>query len=257
MSISGKAFLTDQVDLSRVKAYGDTFNDGAIQLSFTLPIPYGEEGKEAARQLVKKMGFEEIQIYDAQDLGEGFSFYIVYGQCQHWVDYATIHVPKVDSTRMDFYEINRFIQEQIGRKITVIGACTGTDAHTVGIDAIMNMKGYNGEYGLERYPEINALNMGSQIPNERLIAKAIELQADALLVSQIVTQKGSHIKNLTELVELLEAEGLREQFILICGGPRINHKMALELGFDAGFGPGSLAPDVASFIVHELVKRQG
>jgi beta-lysine 5,6-aminomutase beta subunit len=245
-----------EIDLSRVKPYGDTFNDGAVQLSFTLPVPFGEEGKEAARQLVKKMGFEEIQIYDAQDLGEGFSFYTVYGRCLHSVDYTTIYVPKVESDRMDYYQINQFIKDKIERKITVIGACTGTDAHTVGIDAIMNMKGYNGEYGLERYPEIEALNMGSQVPNEVLIAKAVELKADALLVSQIVTQKGSHIKNLTELIELLEAEGLRDQFILICGGPRINHEMALELGFDAGFGAGSLAPDVASYIVHELVKRK-
>jgi beta-lysine 5,6-aminomutase beta subunit len=245
-----------KVDHSRVKPYGDTFNDGAVQLSFTLPVPYGEEGKEAARQLVKKMGFEEVQIYDAQDLEEGFSFYTVYGRCQHSVDYSSIYVPKVESDVMDYYEINRFIKEEIGRKVTVIGACTGTDAHTVGIDAIMNMKGYNGEYGLERYPEIEALNMGSQVPNEVLIAKALEMKADALLVSQIVSQKGSHIKNLTELVELLEAEGIRDQFILICGGPRINHEMALELGFDAGFGPGSLAPDVASFIVHEIVKRK-
>lgn len=243
-------------DLSRVKPYGDTFNDGMVQLSFTLPVPYGEEGKEAARQLVKKMGFEEIQVYDAQDLGEGFSFYTVYGGCMHTIDYSTIYVPKVESDRMDYYQINQFIKDKIGRKVTVIGACTGTDAHTVGIDAIMNMKGYDGEYGLERYPEIEALNMGSQVANEVLITKALEMKADALLVSQIVTQKGSHIKNLTELIELLEAEGLRDQFILICGGPRINHEMALELGFDAGFGAGSLAPDVASFIVHELVKRK-
>lgn len=174
----------------------------------------------------------------------------------HTIDYSTIYVPKVESDRMDYYQINQFIKDKIGRKVTVIGACTGTDAHTVGIDAIMNMKGYDGEYGLERYPEIEALNMGSQVANEVLITKALEMKADALLVSQIVTQKGSHIKNLTELIELLEAEGLRDQFILICGGPRINHEMALELGFDAGFGAGSLAPDVASFIVHELVKRK-
>lgn len=245
-----------QLDFSHVMAYGDTFNDGAMQLSFTLPVPYGEEGKEAARKLVQKMGFEDVQVYSAQDLGEGFSFYIVYGHCRHAVDYASIHVPKVESEVMTFTEINQFIKEHLKRKIVVIGACTGTDAHTVGIDAIMNMKGYNGEYGLERYPEIEAINMGSQVPNESLIAKALELNADALLVSQVVTQKGSHIKNLTELVELLEAEGLRERFILICGGPRINHEMALELGYDAGFGPGSLAPDVASFVVQELAKRE-
>lgn len=244
------------VDLRHVRPYGDTLNDGMVQMSFSLPVPYGEEGKEAAKQLAKKMGLEEAQVYASEDLGESFSFYIVYGKCQHTVDYSIIEVPKVDVQSMSFYEINDYIKEHIGRKVVVIGACTGTDAHTVGIDAIMNMKGYDGEYGLERYPEIEALNMGSQVPNEMLIAKALEMKADAILVSQVVTQKGSHVKNLTELVELLEAEGVRDQFLLICGGPRINHEMALELGYDAGFGPGSLAPQVATFIVEELARKK-
>jgi beta-lysine 5,6-aminomutase beta subunit len=158
---------------------------------------------------------------------------------------------------MDFYEINQFIREKLGRKITVVAACTGTDAHTVGIDAIMNMKGYAGEYGLERYPEINAYNLGSQVPNEELVAKAIELKADAILVSQVVTQKNVHITNLTNLVELLEAEGIRDKVVLVCGGPRITHELAIELGYDAGFGPGTLAPDVASFLVQEIARREG
>jgi beta-lysine 5,6-aminomutase beta subunit len=88
-----------------------------------------------------------------------------------------------------------------------------------------------------------------------LLEKALELNADVLLVSQIVTQKGVHITNLTELVELVEAEGLRDRFILICGGPRITHELALELGYDAGFGPGTLAPQVASYFVQEIHNR--
>ncbi|SDW38344.1 beta-lysine 5,6-aminomutase beta subunit [Marininema mesophilum] len=243
------------IDLKRVKPYGDTMGDGAVQLSFSLPVPYGEEAREAARRLVAMMGLEEPQVYHMADLGEGYTWFIVYGKCTHTIDFSTIRVPKVDSTRLDFYGVNQFIREHIGRKVVVIGACTGTDAHTVGIDAIMNMKGYNGEYGLERYPEVDAYNFGSQVPNEEMLAKAMDLKADALLVSQVVTQKGVHIQNLTELVELAEAEGIRDQLLLICGGPRINHEMALELGFDAGFGPGTLAPDVASFVVHELERR--
>jgi beta-lysine 5,6-aminomutase beta subunit len=121
----------------------------------------------------------------------------------------------------------------------------------------MNMKGYAGEYGLERYPEINAYNLGSQVPNEELVAKAIELKADAILVSQVVTQKNVHITNLTNLVELLEAEGIRDKVVLVCGGPRITHELAIELGYDAGFGPGTLAPDVASFLVQEIARREG
>ncbi|MFD1397596.1 OAM dimerization domain-containing protein [Kroppenstedtia eburnea] len=244
------------VDLRRIKPYGDTMDDGAVQLSFSLPVPCGEEAREAARQLVAQMGMEEPQVYHMADLGEGYTWFIVYGKCIHQVDFTRIRVPKVKSDRMDFYQINEWIRERIGRKVVVIGACTGTDAHTVGIDAIMNMKGYDGEYGLERYPEIDAYNLGSQVPNEEMLVQAMELNADAILVSQVVTQKGIHIANLTQLVELAEAEGLREKLILICGGPRINHEMALELGYDAGFGPGSLAPDVASFIVQELVRRQ-
>lgn len=247
--------LAFQPDLSKVKPYGDTYGDGAVQVSFSLPVPYGEEGKEAARQLAIKMGLEEPQVYHSQDLGEGYSFYILYGKLIHTVNYAEIKVPKLTSGRMNMTEINQFIRERIGRKIVMIGACTGTDAHTVGIDAIMNMKGYHGEYGLERYPEIEALNMGSQVPNEALIEKAIEMKADALLVSQVVTQKGVHIENLTELIDLLEAEGIRDKLLVVCGGPRINHEMALELGFDAGFGSGTLAPDVATFIVQEMVAR--
>ncbi|MBP6948214.1 MAG: cobalamin-dependent protein, partial [Bacteroidales bacterium] len=131
----------------------------------------------------------------------------------------------------------------------------GTDAHTVGIDAIMNMKGYAGHFGLERYDMFEAYNLGSQVPNEEFLAKAIELNADALLVSQTVTQKDVHIKNMTELVELMEAEGLRDKMILVCGGPRISHELAKELGYDAGFGMNTYADDVASFIVQELVKR--
>jgi beta-lysine 5,6-aminomutase beta subunit len=102
---------------------------------------------------------------------------------------------------------------------------------------------------------IDAYNLGAQVENEEMVAKAIELGADAILVSQVVTQKEVHIPNLAQLVELLEAEGLREKMVLICGGPRIGHELALELGYDAGFGPGTLAPDVASYVVQELVRR--
>lgn len=244
-----------QVDVTRVRPYGDTMNDGKVQLSFALPVPDGPEAIEAARQLAAKMGLSEPAVVHHEDIGENFTFIVLYGNCQHVVDYAHIQVPKVDSARMDFYELNQYIRSHVGRKITILGACTGTDAHTVGIDAIMNMKGYNGEYGLERYPEVNAYNLGSQVENEEMLRKAIELQADAILVSQVVTQKDVHVHNLGALVDLLEAQGIREKVVLIAGGPRITHELALELGYDAGFGPGTLAPDVASFVVQEMVRR--
>lgn len=247
---------TAALDLKHVKPYGDTLNDGKVQLSFTLPIPYSDEAKEAARVLAKKMGFDEPEVVYYSDLGIGYTYFIVYGASMHEIDFTKIEVPKVEVESMDKYGVEAYIEEHIKRDITIIGACTGTDAHTVGIDAIMNMKGFAGHYGLERYKHVNAINMGSQVPNEELVAKAIEEKADAILVSQIVTQKNVHIPNLTNLVELLEAEGLRDKVILVCGGPRLSHELAKELGYDAGFGTGSFANDVATFIVTEMVKRE-
>lgn len=246
----------NKVDLTKVKPYGDTLNDGMMQLSFTLPVPYGEEAKEAARRLLLKMGLQEPNVVEAKDLGIGYTYFIVYGKCQHTVDYANIQVPKVEVDTMAKEEVEAYIEKNIGRDIVVIGACTGTDAHTVGIDAIMNMKGFHGHFGLERYKGIEAINLGSQVPNEELVAKAIELKADAILVSQVVTQKDVHIPNLTELIELLEAEGIRDKMVVVCGGPRISHELAKELGYDAGFSAGSYAEDVASFIVEEMVRRK-
>jgi beta-lysine 5,6-aminomutase beta subunit len=243
------------LDLKKVKPYGDTMNDGKTQVSFTLPVPCGEEAIEAAKQLMKKMGFENPIVVYYKELTKGFTFVNCYGSCTHTVDFTSIHVPKVESHVMDMKTTDQYIKDNVGRKIVVLGASTGTDAHTVGIDAIMNMKGYAGHYGLERYDMFEALNMGSQVPNEEFIAKAIEMKADALLVSQTVTQKDIHIKNLTELVEMLEAEGLRDKVILCCGGARISHELAKELGYDAGFGMNTYADDVASFIAEEMAKR--
>ena len=247
--------LDTTLNLKKVKPYGDTMNDGKTQLSFTLPIPSGAEAIEAAKQLMLKMGFENPQVVFYKELTKGFTFFNCYGSCRHTVDYSSIHVPRVESTTWDMQQTDSYIKENIGRKLVVIGASTGTDAHTVGIDAIMNMKGYAGHFGLERYEGFDAHNLGSQVTNEEFIAKAIELEANALLVSQTVTQKDVHIKNLVELVELLEAEGLRSKVILCCGGPRITHELAKELGYDAGFGAGKYADDVASFAVTEMVKR--
>lgn len=243
------------LDLAKVKPYGDTMNDGKTQLSFTLPVPPGDEAIEAAKQLIKKIGFDNPQVVFYKELTKGFTFFNCYGSCQHTVNYQDIYVPKVEATKWSMEETDNFIKERIGRPIIVLGASTGTDAHTVGIDAIMNMKGFAGRYGLERYEMFEAINMGSQVTNEEFIAKAIETRADALLVSQTVTQKDVHIKNMIELVEMLEAENLRDKIILAAGGPRISHELAKELGYDAGFGMNTYADDVGSFVAQELDRR--
>jgi beta-lysine 5,6-aminomutase beta subunit len=237
-----------------VKPYGDTMNDGKVQMSFTLPIEWSEAADEAARQLVVKMGFGDVQVVEGRPIAKGFSFFVVYGSTPHAVDFSTIAAPSVKAHAMSMDEIDGLVTQRVGRKIRVAGACIGTDAHTVGIDAILNMKGYKGDYGLERYKTFEVYNLGSQVSVEELVRFAKEKQIDALLASQVVTQKGSDVKNFTALVELLEAEGLRDRVVLCCGGPRVTNLMATELGYDAGFGRGTLPSEVAAFIATRLAK---
>ncbi|HSO34665.1 MAG TPA: hypothetical protein VLT33_19155, partial [Labilithrix sp.] len=75
------------------------------------------------------------------------------------------------------------------------------------------------------------------------------LTADAILVSQIITQRNCHKENALALIDLAKKEGWRSKVVMLLGGPRIDHKLALELGYDAGFGPGTKPSDVASFLV--------
>ena len=238
-----------------VKPYGDTLDDGKVQLSFTLPIEWSESADEAARRLVEAMGFADVAVAEGRAIATGFSFFVVYASTPATVDLEALAGPSERPATMTMEEIDKLIRERVGRKIRVAGACIGTDAHTVGIDAILNMKGYRGDYGLERYKEFEVFNLGSQISIERLVAFVKEERIDAILASQVVTQKGSDVQNFTALGELLEAEDLRDEILLIAGGPRVTNLLAAELGYDAGFGRGTLPSEVAAFIATRFAER--
>ncbi len=240
-----------------IKPYGDTLNDGKIQLSFTLPVEESARAQKAAEQYCEKLNIENPLVVHTKKIADNFTYFVVYGDATPSIDYSKIKATEVKTVKMDFYQINTLIKTRLNRVMTVIGASIGSDAHTVGIDAIMNMKGYNQNYGLERYPEIEAVNMGAQVSCEELLKKSLEMNVDAILVSQTVTQKDSHIRNFTEFIELLEAEGLRDRFLLLAGGPRISNDLALELGYEAGFGPGTIPTQVASYIITKLLKKLG
>ncbi len=244
------------LDLQHLKPYGDTMNDGKVQLSFSLPVADDEKGVAAALALAAQMGLSNASVVHHQRLDRHFSFYILYGSLLHSVDYSKLQVAAMAEQAMSLAATDALIRSELGRKIVVVGASTGSDAHTVGIDAIINRKGFAGHYGLERYEMFETYNLGSQVANEELLQKALQVAADVLLVSQTVTQKEVHIRNLTELIELSEAEGVREQLLMICGGARITGELAKELGYDAGFGAGKYADDVATFIAKEMIRRQ-
>ena len=97
-------------------------------------------------------------------------FFVVYGRVQHLVDTSKVTVVERDYPLLSPKEANLAIRKGLRRRLTVVGGCIGTDAHTVGIDAILNIKGFAGEKGLEYYREIRVVNLGAQVSVPQLVA---------------------------------------------------------------------------------------
>jgi beta-lysine 5,6-aminomutase beta subunit len=237
-----------------VRPYGDTTGDGMVQVSFTLPLTHDKRAEGAALQLAKKMGMDPALLVHAKAMGRDYTFFVVYGSVSHLVDLRDVTVVERDYPLLTPKEVNLAIKRSLRRKLVVVGACIGTDAHTVGIDAILNLKGFAGEKGLEYYREIRVVNLGAQVLVPELVARARAERADAVLVSQVVTQKDAHIHNTSAMsAAFREAYPAGEVPLLVVGGPRFEEGSAEVLGVDRIFGRGTTPGEVASYLVHELV----
>jgi len=239
---------------SLVRPYGDTTGDGMVQLSFTLPVPHDARAEGAALQLAAKMGLEPAMVVHAKGMGPVFTFFVVYGRVNHLVDLSTVEVVEREYPLLPAKEVNLAIRQVLRRKLVVLGACIGTDAHTVGIDAILNVKGFAGEKGLEYYREVKVVNLGAQVLVPELVARARAEKADAVLVSQVVTQKDAHLHNTRELAAAVRTASWPEpgRPLLVVGGPRFDVSAAAELGVDRVFGKGTTPSEVASYLAHAL-----
>src|SRR5580704_9493394 len=132
--------MPDVVDLSAVKPYADHRGDGLVQMSFTLPVPYSLAARRAALELAAKMGFEEPEVVHYEELTEGYTYFVMYGRCVQSIDFTALKDEGFDIEYMREDEIERFAREHIGRRIVVVGASIGSDTHSVGIDAMLNLK---------------------------------------------------------------------------------------------------------------------
>ena len=241
-----------------LRPYGDTTGDGMVQLSFTLPMPHSKIAEGAAAQLANKMGIEPAMVVHARPMGPDFTFFVVYGRVHHLVDTSKVEVVERDYPLLSPKDVNLAIRKGLRRRLVVVGGCIGNDAHTVGIDAILNIKGFAGEKGLEYYREIKVVNLGAQVSVPHLVARAREERADAILVSQVISQRDAHILNTKEMsAAFRESYPSDERPLMIVGGPRFDETMSAELGVDRVFARGTTPGEVASYLVEELVNRRG
>jgi beta-lysine 5,6-aminomutase beta subunit len=242
--------------MTAVRPYGDMKGDGMVQLSFTLPVPHGPRADGAAQQLANRMGMDPAMVVHSHPIGDGFTFFVVYGSVTHVVDLDQVRVVEREYPLLTPSEVNGSVKKSLHRKLVIVGGCIGTDAHTVGIDAILNVKGFAGEKGLEYYRELRVINLGAQVTVPELVKRARSEKADAVLVSQVVTQRDAHILNTQEMsAAFREAMGDRRP-LLIAGGPRFDPLMAGDLGVDRVFGRGTTPGEVASYLVHAIQTRK-
>ena len=67
----------------QIRPYGDTANDGVVQLSFTLPLPLNDRAREVARRYAMLMGISNPLVAQAEAIDKAFTFfrYNVYIVC--------------------------------------------------------------------------------------------------------------------------------------------------------------------------------
>jgi len=198
------------------------------------------------------MGLDPVMVVHAKGMGPDFTFFIVYGRVSHLVDVSEVTVARREYPLLSPAEVNLRVRTGLGRKLVVLGACIGTDAHTVGIDAILNVKGHAGEKGLEYYREMRVVNLGAQVDVADLVARAQAERADAVLVSQVVTQREAHLAGARQLSAAIRAAYPGRTPLLVVGGPRYDPAMAADLGVDKIFGRGTTPREVASYLVDVL-----
>jgi D-ornithine 4,5-aminomutase subunit beta len=137
------------------------------------------------------------------------------------------------------------IREDIQKKpMFVVAATVGEDEHSVGLKEILDIK----HGGIEGFG-IKYEYLGTSCPVEKLVDAAIETNADAILLSTIITHDDVHTKNMKKVHDLAVEKGIRDKIMIVCGGTQVTNEIAKEAGLDAGFGRGTHGIDVASFLV--------
>ena len=137
------------------------------------------------------------------------------------------------------------IRADIERKpMKVVCGTVGEDEHSVGLREIIDIK----HGGIEKYG-IEVHYLGTSVPPEKLVNAAVELNADAILASTIISHDDIHYKNISKINRIATEMGIRDKVIFVAGGTQVASAQARANGADEGFGRGSHGNHVATFLV--------
>lgn len=227
-------------ETTKIKPEMEWQGDGIIQI--TLFLPTDERTAEfAAIEIGKNLGLEDVEVIHKEVLqaAEGTRIELK-GKVPFTIDTSTLVIPPKPEIMSDDE-----IREEIERcPMKIVAGTVGEDEHSVGLREIIDIK----HGGIEGYG-IECHYLGTSVPVEKLIDAAIELNADAILASTIISHDDIHYKNMKRIHELCVEKGIRDRIILACGGTQVSNELAVEQGVDVGFGRGTKGVHVATFLV--------
>lgn len=220
--------------------------DGVVVV--TLFIPENEAYSEAAAlEIGKRMNLLDCEVIHKEVAEDAEGTLIeLRGRVDFDIDKSSLKLPEPKKTLGDDY-IREFVEKN---PLKIVAATVGEDEHSVGLRETIDIK----HGGIEKYG-IKCVYLGTSCPVEKLLDAAIEEEAQAILLSTIISHNDIHVKNMRKINELAIEKGVRDKLLIISGGTQITDEIAKSAGMDAGFGRGSKGVHVATFMVEELERR--
>ncbi|HSH35986.1 D-ornithine 4,5-aminomutase subunit OraE [Schnuerera sp.] len=225
---------------SKIKPEMEWLGDGIVLMTLFLPV---EErvAEFAALEIGKKLGLKDCEVIHKEIMQEAEGTRIeLKGRVDFTIDINDLVIPPKPEVLTED-EIRKDIDEN---PMKVVAGTVGEDEHSVGLREIIDIK----HGGIEKYG-IESHYLGTSVPVEKLVDAAIEINADAVLASTIISHDDIHYKNMKKLHELCIEKGIRDKIILLAGGTQVSSELAVKNGMDAGFGRGSNGDQVATFLV--------
>ncbi|SFE44976.1 D-ornithine 4,5-aminomutase subunit beta [Peptostreptococcaceae bacterium pGA-8] len=236
------------LDGEAIKPEVEWCGDGTVLM--TMMIPSEKRMAEAvALEIGKKLGLESPEVTSKEVMQEAEGTRIeMKGKVPFDIDPSTLVIPP-EPHHLSDAELYADIE---AHPIRVVCGTVGEDEHSVGLREIINIK----HGGIEKWG-IEVHYLGTSVPVEKLVDAAIELDAQGILASTIISHDNVHYKNMKRINELAIEKGIRDNVIICAGGTQVVPEEALKTGIDQGFGRDSHGIDVATFLVEESRRRRG
>ena len=230
-----------------VKPEMEWLADGTVML--TMCIPTNRRTAEAvAVQIAKKFGLVDPEVISREVMQEAEGTRIeLKGKVDFDIDLSTLVIPP----EPEYLSDAQIRQDVADHPLKVVCGTVGEDEHSVGLREIIDIK----HGGIERFG-IEVEYLGTSVPVEKLVDAAIELNAEAILASTIISHDNIHYKNMKRINDLAVEKGIRDKVVILAGGTQVIPEEAVKTGIDAGFGRNSHGIDVASFLIEERQRRR-